>query len=138
MSRLVYGRGNIDLLFVNGHGICHPYRYGLATVVGITHRVRTIGIAKRLIRGEYGRIRTACKGIDLVTQNGLITGAAIRRTPEGAELFVSPGYGLTVAEAVVEHLKWLRSGKLPEPLRLAHVHSRKMRREEERGDPRPR
>ncbi len=28
----VIGNASIDLLFVNGHGICHPYSYGLATV----------------------------------------------------------------------------------------------------------
>lgn len=132
ISRLVFGR-EIDLLFVNGHGICHPYRYGLATVVGITHKVRTIGIAGRLIEGEYGRRASGRGGIDLITQAGVTTGAAVRRAPGGAEIFVSPGYGLDVAGAVAEHLEWLRAGKLPEPLRLAHVRSREMRRGDERA-----
>lgn len=128
ISRLIYGR-HIDLLFVNGHGICHPYRYGLATVVGVTSKVRTIGVARRLIRGEYERVATPCTVIDLITQRGFVLGAAIRRTPQAAELFLSPGYGLTVPEAVAEYLTWARVGKVPEPLRLAHIHARKMRRE---------
>jgi deoxyribonuclease V len=129
ISRLVHGR-RIDLLFVNGHGICHPYRYGLATVVGITHRVPTIGVARRLIQGDYGR-EASCHGeIELITQSGCPTAAAVRLKPGGAETFVSPGYGLTLARAIAEHLGWLRAGKLPEPLRIAHVHSRRMRREE--------
>lgn len=130
ISRLIHGRP-IDLLFVNGHGICHPFRYGLAVAVGITHRVRTIGIARRLIRGDYGRMATNCPGVELITQAGRVTGAATRRTPGGAELFVSPGFGLTVEEAITEHLKWVKGGKVPEPLRLAHMHSTKMRRDRE-------
>jgi deoxyribonuclease V len=52
ISDLIY-KEPIDLLFVNGHGICHPYSYGLATVVGMTHGIPTEGVARELIKGDY-------------------------------------------------------------------------------------
>jgi deoxyribonuclease V len=127
ISRLVYGR-DMDLLFVNGHGTCHPFYFGLATVVGITHRIPTVGVARRLIRGEYLWRATGSARVHLIVQSGSVVGAAVRRSPTASPLFVSPGYGLTVAEAVLHYFKWIRKGKIPEPLRLAHLHSRRLMR----------
>ena len=125
ISRLVYDR-DIDLLFVNGHGTCHPFHFGLATAVGVTHGIPTVGVARRLIRGDYTWRATGSPSVHLIVQSGTVVGAAVRRSPAASPLFVSPGYGLTVAEAVLQYFKWIRKGKLPEPLRLAHLHSRRL------------
>jgi deoxyribonuclease V len=68
ISKLIYGE-SIDLLFVNGHGICHPYLYGLATVIGFTHSILTIGIAQRLISGTYEEIESGYPDITYIAQN---------------------------------------------------------------------
>lgn len=125
ISRLVYAR-DMDLLFVNGHGTCHPFHFGLATVVGITHDIPTVGVARRLIRGDYTWRATGSAGVRLIVQSGIVVGAAVRRSPAASPLFVSPGYGMTVAEAVAHYFKWIRRAKVPEPLRLAHLHSRRL------------
>jgi len=52
ISKLIYGK-SIDLLFINGHGICHPYLYGLATVIGLTHGIPTIQISPYICKKRY-------------------------------------------------------------------------------------
>jgi len=127
ISRLVYGQ-NIDLLFVNGHGICHPYHFGLATVVGITHKVATIGVARRLVKGEYDWRASRCEGVRFIVQSGRPVGAAVRRRPGDSPIFISPGYGIGVVGAVFQYFTWVRGGKVPEPLRLAHLEARRLMR----------
>lgn len=143
LSYLLHGR-KIDLLFVNGHGICHPYFFGLATVVGWTHGIRTIGVASRLIRGPYetpslkaplGQLPQGQVGISAVTLKGQVVGAAIRLKEKGRLVFISPGFGVSIGDAIRNYMDWIRCGKAPEPLRLAHLHARALlrKRREEGG-----
>ena len=135
LSRLLFGE-NIDLLFVNGHGVCHPYFFGLATVVGWTHNIRTIGIASRLIRGEYGRMPSRHPGVDFVTLKCQAVGAAVRLKNFTRSMFVSPGFGIALDEAIQEYANWARDGKVPEPLRLAHLKANRLLKERgKRGSP---
>ena len=127
ISRLIYGE-KIDLLFVNGHGICHPYNYGLATVVGFTHRMPTIGLARRLAKGDYDRIVSEDPGLSYITQDGKITGVEVKGAGRKRALYLSQGFGITIERLMVEYLKWAPIGRIPEPLRLAHIEARKAAR----------
>ncbi|HEY3276025.1 MAG TPA: endonuclease V [Syntrophorhabdaceae bacterium] len=127
VSRLVYGEP-MDLLFLNGHGICHPYNYGLATVIGFTHRIPTVGIARRLIKGRYDRILSRDPSFTYITQEGKITGVGVNSETAKKPIFLSQGFGITIERMMVEYLKWTPKGKMPEPLRLAHVESMKLAR----------
>lgn len=41
-----------DLLLINGHGLAHPRRGGLASIIGVLTDTPSIGIAKRLLVGD--------------------------------------------------------------------------------------
>lgn len=43
-----------DLLFVDGHGISHPRRLGVASHFGLMIDVPTIGVAKKRLCGKIG------------------------------------------------------------------------------------
>ena len=41
-------------ILIDGNGVLHPRRFGLASYVGVTLDVQTIGVAKRLLLGKIG------------------------------------------------------------------------------------
>lgn len=75
-----------DLLLIDGHGLAHPRRAGLASIMGILTDTPSIGIAKRLLVGEIkwednmvGRLEVAgeCVGIAYKNKKGKIFYASI-------------------------------------------------------------
>jgi len=108
----------IDVLFVNGVGIAHPVRMGLATWVGIKLDIPTIGITKALL---YGKVIDN-KVFDEKT--GEILGYVIKKF--GREVYVSPGnkVSLETSKDLSEKF-WIR-GRYPEPIRIADELSKKV------------
>ena len=45
-------KNQFDVLIIDGHGILHPRKCGLASYVGITIDKPTIGVAKNLLCGS--------------------------------------------------------------------------------------
>lgn len=124
ISKLVY-REPIDPLFVNGHGICHPYLYGLATVVGLTHKIPTIGIARKLIAGACTKkVPSENPDMSFIMRDGRILGVAIGNTKSRRPVIVSQGFGISLERTIGEYLRWTKNGKIPEPLRLAHIYGK--------------
>jgi deoxyribonuclease V len=130
ISDLIFGEP-LDLLFINGHGICHPHGYGLATVVGMTHGIPTIGFARELIKGEYDETLSSSPDISYIAQHGIIKAAAIRTSKSKKPVYISQGFGISLKRTIEEYHRWAIRGKVPEPLRLAHIHAKKsgMKRE---------
>ncbi len=109
------------LLLVDGNGILHPRKMGLATYVGIKNNVPTIGVAKKLLLGEI-------KG-DEVTHKGETIGYMLKS--RGKPIYVSPGHRVsqkTSLSVVERFLKY----RVPEPIRLAHIYANEMRRKDAR------
>jgi len=107
-----------DVLMVDGHGVLHPRRFGLACHVGIQINKPTIGIAKTLLAGNIAK--NDSYGILL---NGKTMGYVINTSTK--PIYVSVGHKislLTAAKLVKEVSKY----RIPEPLRLAHMNSRRM------------
>jgi deoxyribonuclease V len=103
-------KNDYDLLMVDGHGLLHPRRCGLACYVGVTLDKPTIGVAKSRL---CGTVRSDC----FVEVGGEILGYAINR------LYVSVGHriSLKTAIAIVEEFG-------TQPLRLADVNSKAQKR----------
>jgi deoxyribonuclease V len=105
-----------DVLMVNGHGMAHPRGCGLASWVGLTVNKPTIGVAKRPLVGEVGKIRGVLT--PLIFKGGTV-GAKMKRK-EGATIYVSVGHRIDLKSSVrIIRANWTR-GRLPEPLRAAH------------------
>ena len=104
-------KGGYDLLLVDGHGLLHPRRCGLACYVGVTLDKPTIGVAKSRL---CGTVRPG----GAVELGGEILGYAI-----GKKLYVSVGHriSLNTAVAIVKELG-------TEPLRLADANSKAQKR----------
>jgi len=105
-----------DVLMVNGHGIAHPRRCGLASWMGLEVDRPTIGVARRPLVGEVGKIRGVLTPLIF---DGLTVGAEVKRS-EGAPIYVSVGHRIDLESAVRITRETWRRGRLPEPLRSAH------------------
>jgi deoxyribonuclease V len=111
-----------DVLLIDGHGIAHPRKIGLASHAGLSLDIPTIGIAKALLCGEVKEdkiiIEESTRGYTLVTKE------------HANPLFVSPGHkvGLKSSLEIVKNCIRLPH-KLPEPLHLAHRYANKIRKE---------
>ncbi len=110
-----------DVVMVDGQGIAHPRRLGLASHLGLFLDVPTIGCAKSLLCGmheEPGMERGATAGI--IDQDELV-GVAVRTRNNVKPVYVSIGHKCGFADAVELVLHCSRTYRLPEPTRLAHL-----------------
>lgn len=106
-----------EICLLDGHGIAHPLRCGLATHVGILMKKATVGVAKGHLHGEIGKF--VGKWAPLKDGEEVI-GAVLRRSPEGKSLFISVGNLVTLKRAMIIVERCMRDGN-PVPLRLAHI-----------------
>lgn len=110
----------IDLLFVDGQGLAHPRRFGLACHLGLLLDVPAIGCAKSRLLGEHETPgETAGSRTDLL-DNREVIGAVLRTRDRVKPLFVSAGHRIGLADAEAWVLRCCRGYRLPEPARLAH------------------
>jgi deoxyribonuclease V len=109
-----------DIIMVDGQGIAHPRRMGLASHLGLLLGVPTIGCAKSRLCGRHilpGN--EAGSYSDLVDRNEVI-GAVLRTRTGVGPIYVSIGHKIDLAGAIHWVLKCCRGYRLPEPTRLAH------------------
>lgn len=108
-----------SLLLVDGHGLLHPRRMGLAVILGFILDKPSLGVAKSLLVGVEG------PGDDWgpVEVSGEILGYWFKPV-DGGKFYASPGYLLGV-DQVPGIIKALGSG-YPEPLAYADKLSRKL------------
>ncbi len=116
-----------DVVLVDGQGIAHPRRLGLASHLGLWLQLPTIGCAKSRLCGEHEEPGPG-KGAQVPLVIGdEVLGAVIRTRDRVKPLYVSPGHLMNVATAVRLTLACTRRYRLPEPTRLAHHLSNRIR-----------
>lgn len=108
-----------DLLLVDGHGIAHPRRLGVASHFGLLADVPTIGVAKKRLCGQFTPPDAdpgSCQPLmDTDQQLGWVLRSKSRCNP----LFISPGHRVSQATALDWVQKCLHGYRLPEPTRWA-------------------
>jgi deoxyribonuclease V len=118
-----------DVVLVDGQGIAHPRRFGVASHLGVWVDLPAIGCAKTRLCGDHeepGRRRGdrvpllldgSPVGVVLTTRDGI------------RPLFVSPGHRIDIAGAADLVMACCRRYRMPEPTRLAHLLTNRLRRE---------
>ncbi|UCE05959.1 MAG: deoxyribonuclease V [bacterium] len=116
-----------DLVLFDGQGIAHPLNMGLAAHVGLILDLPSIGCAKNLLIGDYEE-PASIKGnwSKLIYQNQQM-GAVVRTRDEVKPVFVSPGFKVTIDEAVDWVLKTCAGYRIPEPIRQSHLAVNRLR-----------
>lgn len=114
------GRGvRPDLVLVDGNGVLHPRRAGIATHLGVLLDLPTVGVAKGHLCGEVNTEGMVIGEWRPVLLHGEVVAAALR-TGRNRTLFVSPGHRADLETAVQLVQELTRNEELPTPLRLAH------------------
>jgi deoxyribonuclease V len=110
-----------DLILVDGQGIAHPRRFGIASHLGLLFDVPTIGCAKSRLCGEHQEPAVQAPAWSPLTHDGELIGAVLRTKTGCRPLYVSIGHRIDLPTAVERVLACCRGYRLPEPTRLAHL-----------------
>ncbi|MFH1828761.1 MAG: endonuclease V [Nanoarchaeota archaeon] len=111
-----------DILMVDGNGILHFRRIGMASHIGILLDIPTIGVAKRLLCGDLkdGKVYMENEGraIEFISRE------------HAKPIYISPGHRISLKTSfeIVKNLMEYPH-KLPEPLHIAHKLVTKLREE---------
>lgn len=109
-----------DVLVVDGHGIAHPRRMGIASHFGVLTDQTTLGCAKKILFGKYEEPAAERGAYSLIRYKDEILGAALRTRPNVKPVFVSPGHRLGYMDSLELIRQCLGKYRIPEPTRQAH------------------
>ncbi len=110
-----------DLILVDGQGIAHPRRFGLATHLGVLLGVPTIGCAKSHLFGDYKLPGIKRGAFEFLKVNEEMIGLVLRTRDGVKPLFISPGHLVELEDCQNFVLGSAIKYRIPEPLRIAHM-----------------
>ena len=109
-----------QLLIVDGQGIAHPRRFGLASHLGVILDLPTIGCAKSLLCGKVAEAGGEPGSFSLIWEGEEVLGAALRTKPNVRPVYISIGHRTDLEGALKWILHLCQGYRLPEPTRRAH------------------
>jgi len=112
LARVLRGFSKPDLFFIEGHGVNHPHKLGLASHVGLALDIPTIAISRDFIAGRI----QAVDGKDAIVEDGEVRGAVLKSG--GLRIYVSPGHRISWQTAL-DFAKKCTKSVYPEPLKIA-------------------
>jgi deoxyribonuclease V len=110
-----------DLVLVDGAGIAHPRRIGIASHLGLWLDLPTIGCAKSILTGTYDKAmlsEQAGSWVPLFSRKEII-GAAVRTRTRVNPMIISLGHRISLETSIHYVLACCRGYRLPEPTRQA-------------------
>lgn len=113
-----------DLLMVDGQGIAHPRRMGIAAHLGVLLDMPSIGVAKSRLTGKFDAPGPRKGDASPLMAGKERIGTVLRSKEKTNPLFISPGHRVDVDTALELTLACLTRYKLPEPTRLADKYSK--------------
>ena len=108
-----------DLLMIDGQGVAHPRRLGIAAHIGVLTGLPAIGIAKSRLCGSYKEPSLSKGSYTPLTDKDERIGTVLRSRDNVKPLFVSAGHKISQETALEWVIKTLGKYRLPEPTRLA-------------------
>jgi deoxyribonuclease V len=103
-------------ILIDGNGILHPRRLGLASYIGVVMDRQTVGVAKTLLLGE---IQALHHDVARIVDDGEVIGSALWLGNRKIPVFVSVGHRIAL-ETALDVVRACSFSGFPEPLRKAH------------------
>ncbi|UCB57554.1 MAG: endonuclease V [Candidatus Omnitrophota bacterium] len=117
-----------EIILFDGQGIAHPRNMGLATHFGILLDKPAIGCAKTRLFGNYTEPKQRQGAFSyLLDKQGRKIGAVLRTRSNVKPVYISPGHNIDLAASIRIILMCTKKYRLPQPLRLAHQLTGKMK-----------
>jgi len=106
-----------SVALIDGNGILHPYKFGIACHFGVLNNIASIGIAKKVLCGE-------------VKNSYIYIGdekVGMTYAKNAKPIYISPGHNISLESASMITMK-LCEYRIPEPLRKAHISANRAKR----------
>ncbi|MHC4618443.1 MAG: deoxyribonuclease V [Planctomycetota bacterium] len=113
-------RNTPDVFIIDGQGIAHPRRLGLAAHLGLFFNKPTVGCAKSRLTGDFEEPPVEKGAYRLLKDGSEVIGAVVRTRSKVRPVYVSVGNKCRLKDAVEVVLACTTKYRLPEPTRLAH------------------
>jgi deoxyribonuclease V len=117
-----------DLILLDGHGLAHPRRFGIACHLGVLFDKPAIGCAKSLLVGEHEEPAGRAGSATPLLLDGERVGMVLRTRDNVKPIYVTPGHRISVDSAVALVKLCLDGFRLPQPTREADHYVRDLRR----------
>ena len=109
-----------DVVVMDGQGITHPRRMGIACHFGLLANCAAIGCAKNMLFGKYPALAAEKFSKSPIYINNDVVGYALRTKNNVKPVFISPGYKISVQESISVMEQCVAKHRIPEPTRMAH------------------
>ena len=109
-----------DVLVVDGHGIAHPRRMGIAAHFGALTGQTSMGCAKKILFGKFADPAPDTGSASPIMDKEEQIGYAFRSKSKTAPVYISPGHGMGLENALEVIRRSTGKYRIPEPTRLAH------------------
>ncbi len=120
-------KSKVDVFVVDGQGIAHQRRLGLAAHLALFLDKPAIGCAKSRLVGTFEDPAGQKGAYSLLKDKDEVIGAVVRTRYNVKPVFVSVGHRCLLEDAIKIVLKCTTKYRLPEPTRLAHQMVSKLR-----------
>ncbi len=117
-----------DVIIVDGQGIAHPRRFGIAAHIGVLLDIASIGCAKKRLVGDYQPVPDELGAYTYLKDGGEVIGLVVRTKRHVKPIFVSPGHLIDFETSYSIVMACLSGYRLPEPTRMAHIEANRARR----------
>ncbi len=119
-----------DVVFFDGQGIAHPRGIGIASHMGLFIGIPTIGVAKSKLYGDHDPVPDEEWAYSILKdRKGRPIGYVIRSKVGNKPIYVSPGHLIDLESSFrLTKMTTVRGRRLPEPTRMAHVLTQRLKR----------
>lgn len=109
-----------DVIVLDGQGITHPRRMGIASHFGVLANCPAIGCAKSMLYGSYNPLSLDKFSISPIYAGNEVLGYALRTKTGVKPVYISPGNLISVQDSLDIMMQCIAKYRIPEPTRLAH------------------
>lgn len=110
-----------DVLMLDGQGLAHPRRFGIACHIGLLLDLPTFGCAKSILVGVQGELGFEAGSRAPLIHKEELVGVALRTKKNVSPVYISAGHLIDLDSAVDLAMRSVSKYRQPEPTRQAHL-----------------